>query len=84
MVSSQVYDNIVYVRQLPYQVNASQLLSLFDKYGKVVQIRLGTTETTKGSAFVVYDKSCPDALEMNGYHFQGRYLVVRLHRPQHK
>ena len=73
------YANIFFIRQLPFNVNATQILALFNKFGEIMQIRLGNAENTRGSAFVVYKEDCPTALEMNGYNYQGRYLIVRMH-----
>lgn len=73
------YANIFFVRQLPFNVNASQILALFSKFGDIVQIRLGNAENTRGSAFIVFKEECPPVMEMNGYSYQGRYLIVRMH-----
>ncbi len=73
------YANIFFIKQLPFNVNASQILALFNKFGNIVQIRVGNSEKTRGSAFVVFDATCPQALELNGFAFQGRYLTVVMH-----
>ncbi|KUI56526.1 Splicing factor 3B subunit 6-like protein [Cytospora mali] len=49
------------------------------------QVRQGIASNTKGTAFVVYEdvmdaKQACDKL--NGFNFQGRYLVVLYHQPE--
>lgn len=56
------------------------MFDIFGKYGAVRQIRLGNTNTTRGTAYVVYEdifdaKAACDNL--NGFQVAGRYLIVR-------
>ena len=49
------------------------------------QVRAGITANTKGTAFVVFQDAM-DAKQacdkLNGFNFQGRYLVVLYHQPE--
>ena len=72
-------NRILFVRNLPFKINAKDLYDIFGKYGPIRQIRRGNTIETRGTAFVVYDdifdaKSAVDSL--NGFHVAGRYLIV--------
>lgn len=70
------------MKNLSYKITADDLYDLFGKYGGIRQIRLGTSQDTKGTAFVVYDEllDAKAALEgLNGFNVQGRYLVVLYH-----
>lgn len=49
------------------------------------QIRLGDENKTKGTCYVVYEDvaDAKNACEkLNGFNFQGRYLVVLYHQPE--
>lgn len=75
-------NHILFVKNLSYTVNADDLYGLFGKYGAVRQIRLGNTQATRGTAYVVYEnpadaKAAHDSL--GGFNFQGRYLVLLFH-----
>ena len=55
------------------------MYDIFGKYGAIRQIRLGNTNETRGTAFVVYEdiydaKNAVDHL--SGFNVCGRYLVV--------
>ncbi|KAK7741211.1 hypothetical protein SLS63_000764 [Diaporthe eres] len=70
---------------LSYNVTPEELFELFGKYGPIRQVRQGIASNTKGTAFVVYEdvmdaKQACDKL--NGFNFQGRYLVVLYHQPE--
>ncbi|KAK4085719.1 hypothetical protein PCL_09462 [Purpureocillium lilacinum] len=67
-----------------YNVTPEELFDLFGKFGPIRQVRQGISNTTKGTAFVVYEdvmdaKQACDKL--NGFNFQNRYLVVLYHQP---
>mmetsp|Transcript_35729 Transcript_35729/g.86463 ORF Transcript_35729/g.86463 Transcript_35729/m.86463 type:complete len:133 (+) Transcript_35729:100-498(+) len=78
-------NRILYVRNLPFQITAEELYTIFGKYGAVYQIRLGDKhKDTKGTAFVVYEdiydaKAAVDHL--SGFNVGGRYLVVLYYQP---
>lgn len=77
-------NRILFVRNLPFKINAKDLYDIFGKYGPVRQIRRGNTIETRGTAFVIYEdifdaKSAVDSL--NGFHVAGRYLVVLYYQP---
>lgn len=78
-------NRILYVRNLPFQISAEELYSIFGKYGAVHQIRLGDkSKDTRGTAFVVYEdiydaKAAVDHL--SGFNVGGRYLVVLYYQP---
>ena len=68
-----------------YNVTPPELFDLFGKFGPIRQIRQGTANNTKGTAFVVYE-DVTDAKQacdkLNGFNFQNRYLVVLYHQPE--
>lgn len=72
---------ICLVRSLPYKITAEDMYDIFGKYGAIRQIRLGSTNATRGTAYVVYD-DIHDAknafVSLNGFQVAGRYLVVSL------
>jgi len=60
------------------------MYDLFGKYGSIRQIRIGTANDTKGTAFVVYDDiyDAKTACEhLSGFNIMGRYLIVLYHQP---
>jgi len=72
-------NRILYVRNLPYKITAEEMYDIFGKYGAIRQIRLGNTQETKGTAFVVFEdifdaKNACDHL--SGFNVCNRYLVV--------
>ena len=78
-------NRILYVKNLPYNVDTPTLFDLFGKHGPLRQIRAGNVATTKGTAYVVYEdvadaKNACDKL--NGFNFMNRYLVVLYHQPE--
>lgn len=59
------------------------LFDLFGKFGPIRQIRQGIAANTKGTAFVVYEDVMDAKIacdKLNGFNFQGRYLVVLYHQ----
>ncbi|KAJ9051278.1 Splicing factor 3B subunit 6 [Entomophthora muscae] len=42
-------------RNLPFKINSEDIYDLFGKYGAVRQVRLGNTNETRGTGFVVYE-----------------------------
>ena len=55
------------------------MYDIFGKYGAIRQIRVGTANDTRGTAFVVYEdiydaKNAVDHL--SGFNVCGRYLIV--------
>ena len=71
-------NRIIFVRNLPFKIKNDELYDIFGKYGSIRQIRFGTSASTRGTAFVVYDdvhdaKSAVDGL--SGFNVAGRYLV---------
>ena len=70
---------ILYVRNLPFGVSRDDMYAVFGEYGTIRQIRVGNGQSTRGSAYVVYNdpivaSSAADAL--NGYNLHGRYMKV--------
>ncbi|KAH8742022.1 hypothetical protein FG386_003524 [Cryptosporidium ryanae] len=68
-------SSILYVRHLPYNINSSDLYNIFGKYGTIRQIRRGTSDSAKGTAFVVFDdkEDAAKALEkLSGFQVSGR------------
>ena len=67
------------MRNLPFKITSEEMYDIFGKYGAIRQIRLGNTNETRGTAFVVYEdiydaKNAVDHL--SGFNVCGRYLVV--------
>lgn len=57
------------------------MYDIFGKYGAIKQIRLGNTNQTKGTAYVVYEDifEAKNACEnLNGFQVAGRYLIVSM------
>lgn len=78
-------NRILFVKNLAYNIDTPALFDLFGKFGPIRQIRAGTSNTTKGTAYVVYEdvvdaKQACDKL--NGFNFMNRYLVVLYHQPE--
>ena len=72
-------NRILYVRNLPFNCTAEDLYDIFGKYGALRQIRLGQTNKTKGTAYVVYEciYDAKTALEkLSGFNVANRYLIV--------
>lgn len=66
-------------RSLPYKITAEDMYDIFGKYGAIRQIRLGTSHSTRGTAYVVYEDiyEAKNACEnLNGFQVAGRYLIV--------
>ncbi|KAF1985734.1 pre-mRNA branch site protein p14 [Aulographum hederae CBS 113979] len=78
-------NRILFVKNLSYNVSAEDLFDLFGPFGTIRQIRQGISNSTKGTAFVVYE-DVTDAKaaceKLNGFNFQNRYLVVLYHVPE--
>lgn len=75
---------ILYVRNLPYSASSDQLVALFEKFGPLRQIRMGTARDTKGTAYIIYSKPSDArsaSQKMNGYGLEGRHLVVGFWQP---
>ncbi|GMH93374.1 hypothetical protein TL16_g12612 [Triparma laevis f. inornata] len=61
------------------------MYEIFGKYGSLRQIRLGSSNDTRGTAFVIFDdiydaKSAVDHL--SGFNVGGRYIVVLYYQPK--
>jgi len=77
-------NGILFNKNLNYQIIGEDLYDLFGRYGSRIQIRIDNQVKTKGTVFVVFDDvmDAKNALErLNGFHFQGRYIVVLYHVP---
>jgi len=77
-------NRILYVRNLPYKITTEELYDIFGKYGAIRQIRLGNTNETRGTAYVVYEdifdaKNACDHL--SGFNVCNRYLIVIYYQP---
>ena len=62
-------------RNLPFKISSDEMYDIFGKYGPIRQIRLGSKNDTRGTAFVVYEdildaKSACDHL--SGFNVGGR------------
>lgn len=72
-------NRILYVRNLPYKISSEEIYDVFGRFGAIRQIRLGNTNETRGTAFVVYEDifDAKNACEhLSGFNVAGRYLVV--------
>ncbi|XP_018009188.1 splicing factor 3B subunit 6 [Hyalella azteca] len=72
-------NRILYIRNLPYKITAEEMYDIFGKYGAIRQIRVGNTQETRGTAFVIYEDifDAKNACEhLSGFNVCGRYLVV--------
>ncbi|OII74198.1 uncharacterized protein cubi_01042 [Cryptosporidium ubiquitum] len=66
----------IHLRQLPYDISPADLYDIFGRHGTIRQIRKGVDESTKGTAFVVYDEieDAKNALkQLSGFHVSGRH-----------
>lgn len=66
-------------RSLPYKISEEDMYDIFGKHGAIRQIRLGTSNSTRGTAYVVYEDifEAKSACEnLNGFQVAGRYLIV--------
>lgn len=72
-------NRALYVRNLPFKITSDEMYDIFGKYGAIRQIRLGSANDTRGTAFVVYEDiyDAKAALDhLSGFNVCGRYLVV--------
>ena len=72
-------NRILYVRNLPFTITDEDVYDIFGKYGAIRQIRVGNTQSTKGTAYVVYEDiyDAKAALEkLSGFNVANRYLIV--------
>lgn len=76
-------NRILYVRNLPYDISDEDMYGIFGRYGAIRQVRMGDSDGTKGTAFVVYE-DIYDArnaqVKLSGYNLQNRYLMVNFHK----
>ncbi|KAI9336077.1 hypothetical protein BDR26DRAFT_865083, partial [Obelidium mucronatum] len=77
-------NRILFVRNLPFKISSEEMYDLFGKYGPIRQVRLGNSNDTRGTAFVVYEdifdaKAACDHL--SGFNIMGRYLIVLYFNP---
>jgi len=71
-------NRILYVRNLPFKITGDEMYKIFGKYGALRQVRLGTEQATRGTAFVVYHDihDAKGALEsLSGFNVGGRYII---------
>ncbi|PKI85276.1 hypothetical protein MVES1_001384 [Malassezia vespertilionis] len=83
-LASGQQSRILYVKNMNYNTQGADLYELFGRYGAIRQIRIGTTQATRGSAYIVYEEmgDAKNALSnLNGFHLQERYIVVLYHVP---
>ncbi|KAJ2326974.1 Splicing factor 3B subunit 6 [Coemansia sp. RSA 2681] len=80
-------NRILLVKNLPFKITSEEMYDLFGKYGAIRQIRMGSEQKTRGTAFVVYE-DIYDAKEacdhLQGFNVMGRYLVVLYFQPHHR
>ncbi|KAJ2894308.1 Splicing factor 3B subunit 6 [Coemansia aciculifera] len=82
-----IVNRILLVKNLPFKITPEEMYDLFGKYGGIRQMRIGTDQNTKGTAFVVYE-DIYDAKEacdhLQGFNVMGRYLVVLYFQSNHR
>jgi len=72
-------NRVIYVKNLPFNLQSEEIYDIFGKYGAIRQVRVGNAPDTRGTAFVVYEDifSAKEAVEqLSGFNVCGRYLVV--------
>jgi hypothetical protein len=77
------HSRILFVKNLNYNIHGADLYELFGRYGAIRQIRLGTSQQTRGTAFVVYEEAndAKNAIaSLNGFHLMERYIIGTCHR----
>ena len=76
-------NRVLYVRNLPYDITDEDMYGIFGRYGAIRQVRMGDTQQTKGTAYVIYE-DIYDARnaqgQLSGYNLKNRYLVVNYHQ----
>eukprot|EP00388_Colpodella_angusta_P024702 GDKJ01065053.1.p1 GENE.GDKJ01065053.1~~GDKJ01065053.1.p1 ORF type:complete len:130 (+),score=13.73 GDKJ01065053.1:35-391(+) len=78
-------NRVLFVRNLPYNSSSNDLYDLFGKYGTIRQIRKGTDQDTKGTAFVIYDDIFDAQAafkELQGFNYEQRYLSIQYYNQQ--
>jgi pre-mRNA branch site protein p14 len=76
-------NRILFVKSLPYNIQADALYDIFGTFGAVRQIRRGNSGATKGRAYVVYENimDAKQACEhLSGFNVSGRYIIVTYHQ----
>lgn len=71
---------MIYVKNLPYKIKVEDLKSLFEKFGEVVNVALGSEAATLGTAIIVFlkPKDAKSALHaLRGFKVRDRYLIVQ-------
>ncbi|VDP62944.1 unnamed protein product [Heligmosomoides polygyrus] len=69
-------NRILYIKNLPYKITSSEMYEIFGKFGAIRQIRVGSTNETRGTAFVVYEDiyDAKNACEhMSGFNVSNRF-----------
>lgn len=77
-------NRILFVRNLPWKITAEEMYDVFGRYGAIRQIRVGNSNETRGTAYVVYEDifDAKQACEhLSGFNVGGRYLVVLYFQP---
>jgi RNA recognition motif-containing protein len=68
----------IYIANLHFSVNESELLQLFEQFGEVNSVKLITDKKkkSKGYAFVDVDSDIDIIQELNGKEYRGRTVKV--------
>jgi len=83
----RILKKILYVRNLPLNIDTNEIYDLFSKYGRIFQIRMfgmiksGFTSVTKGSCIIIYSTNKEASLalaSLSGKLFKNKYLVILL------
>jgi RNA recognition motif-containing protein len=76
----------LYVGNLPWRVDNSQLEDLFSEFGSVISanvIKDRDTKRSRGFGFVELESGGPEAIEaMNDFDLEGRKLTVNEAKPR--
>lgn len=81
---NDVETQVLFITNLPKEIEKDTLLNMFMKYGDLLQIRIGNMKNTEGTAFIIF-KKLESAIKahkcMNGYLFKNRFMHVRYWQP---
>ncbi|KAI3626126.1 hypothetical protein CBS9595_001487 [Malassezia furfur] len=78
-------SRMLFVKNLSYSTKGEDLYELFGRYGAIRQIRIGNTQQTRGTAYIVFEEmgDAKRALtSLNGFHLQDRYIIELLRAKQ--
>jgi pre-mRNA branch site protein p14 len=75
---------ILFITNLPKDIKTDSLLKMFKKFGNLIQIRIGNSPKTEGSAFVIFDNietAVKAKKRMNGYVMENKFINIVFWQP---